>query len=242
MNPPSDDSTDRPDATFDETGRPATVRLPLFPLSSPLFPGMPLSLHIFEQRYRTLLLDRTDIDPVFGVVLMRSGREVGDRPAVVHEVGTSANLIGSQSYADGRSDIGLQGDRRFRIRETDRSGPYLIAEVEWLPEDREDGATLAELAEQTRTAMQRLVEAAAAAGNVPVPDLRLPADPTDLGFLLSHTLWLNTWERQHLLELATTRSRLERLTEIIRRERLLLTRAGASGSPIEHPGSRFLPN
>ena len=214
-------------------------RLPLFPLSSPLFPGMPLPLHIFEARYQELLHDQAMSDPIFGVVLTRTGREVGDQPEI-HDVGTSATLLGMHQYDDGRADIAVRGAQRFRVVETDWSGAYLVARVEWLADGDDDG--LASLAKQTRTAMMRLVAAAAGAGNLPIPELSLPDNPTDLGYLLSRTLWLNTWERQQLLEVPTAGARLEMLRSIIRREHRLLTQVGAAGTPIEHPGSRFLPN
>ena len=242
MNVRSNGETGSPEADPGD-GRSATgpVRLPLFPLSTPLFPGMVLPLHIFEERYRKLLTDRAGADPMFGIVLTRKGREVGDQPEI-HAIGTSATMLGIQRHDDGRSDIAVRGARRFRVLGTDWTGPYLIADVEWLPDDRTEDDALQALADQTRSAMARLVATAADAGRVPIPDLSLPSDPTDLGFLLSRTLWLNTWERQALLELPGSRTRLERLAAIIRREQRLLTTAGASGVPIEHPGARFHPN
>lgn len=215
-----------------------TERLPLFPLSSPLFPGMALPLHIFEPRYRQLLRDQATAVPMFGVVLTLTGREVGERPEI-HQVGTSADLLGIYQHDDGRADIAVRGSRRFRVVEMDWSGPYAVARVAWLPEDDGSGDDLTTLADRTRSAMLRLLKVAAKAGGMPVPELHLPNNPTDLGYLLSRTLWLNTWERQQLLELETTRDRLDRLLAIIRREHRLLTRAGAAGAPIEHPGSRF---
>jgi len=59
--------------------------LPLFPLSTVLFPGMRLPLHIFEERYRLLIAQlREQPEPrQFGVVAIRKGREgiIVDRPA-----------------------------------------------------------------------------------------------------------------------------------------------------------------
>ena len=230
-------------AAGDEQLPDARERLPLFPLSAPLFPGMTLPLHIFESRYGQLLRDRASSDPIFGVVLTRSGREVGDQPEIF-EIGTAASLLGMRQHDDGRADIAVRGGRRFRVIETDQDRPYLVATVEWItdPDDATSDEQLITLADRTRTAMLRLVAAAAGAGNMPVPELNLPEDPTDLGYLLSRTLWLNTWERQELLESPTAGTRMERLRSIIRREHRLLTQAGASGTPIEHPGSRFLPN
>ncbi|MFM8593581.1 MAG: LON peptidase substrate-binding domain-containing protein, partial [Chloroflexota bacterium] len=42
--------------------------LPLFPLNTVLFPDMLLPLHIFEERYRRMLRERLEADPVFGVI------------------------------------------------------------------------------------------------------------------------------------------------------------------------------
>ncbi|RFU37325.1 ATP-dependent protease, partial [Actinomadura logoneensis] len=54
-----------------------TDRIALFPLSAVLFPGVVLPLHLFEERYRTLLADLLDgPEPRrFGVVALEVGRE-----------------------------------------------------------------------------------------------------------------------------------------------------------------------
>ncbi|MFD7920365.1 LON peptidase substrate-binding domain-containing protein [Streptomyces sp. NPDC059740] len=56
-----------------------SVRLPLFPLNSVLFPGLVLPLNVFEARYRALMRDLLDLpedERRFGVVAIRDGREV----------------------------------------------------------------------------------------------------------------------------------------------------------------------
>ncbi|HEV2527606.1 MAG TPA: LON peptidase substrate-binding domain-containing protein [Thermomicrobiales bacterium] len=223
-----------------EAALPAAA-LPLFPLSSPLFPGMPMPLHIFEERYRQLLRDREGSDPIFGVVLTRSGREVGDQPEI-HSTGTGAELVVIRPYEDGRADILLRGTRRFRVTAHDWSGPYLLGQVEWLPDPSVEIDSVDGLAGEAAAGMGRLIGLAAAASGMATPNLELPADPTALSYTLSWTLWVNSWERQELLEVPDTRARLARLVEIIRREERLLRTTGASGVPIDHPGQRFLPN
>ena len=64
--------------------------LPLFPLSTVLFPGMRLPLHIFEERYRLLVAYLRDHPEPrrFGVIGIRKGREVGAAGVTaLHEVG-----------------------------------------------------------------------------------------------------------------------------------------------------------
>lgn len=235
--PRSGDHADHADSASDEpTG---TERLPLFPLSAPLFPGAALPLHIFEERYRDLIRERGDIDPVFGVVLIRSGLEVGAE-AEIHPVGTAASMIGRRRYPDGRADIAVRGERRFRIVRLLHDRPWLEAEVSWLAEDA--GAIEPEQIRTLRGGMVRLIRAAAEAGGLAVPEMDLPDDARELSYLLAQTLWINTWERQELLEIPTTAERLDRLGDIVRREYQLLRRTGATGVPIERPGSRFGPN
>jgi Lon protease-like protein len=86
--------------------------LPLFPLGTVLFPGMLLPLHVFEERYRTLMRDQQGRDPIFGVVLTSQGREVADTPEI-HRVGTAASLVAAGRYPDGRYDLVVRGGRGF---------------------------------------------------------------------------------------------------------------------------------
>ena len=67
------------------------IEVPLFPLGTVLFPHMPMSLHIFEERYKTMMRDCREASTTFGIVAIRSGQETGGG-AVPYEVGTLAQL------------------------------------------------------------------------------------------------------------------------------------------------------
>lgn len=125
----------------DRTAENATIdRLPLFPLHTVLFPGGVLPLHIFEERYRTLIREDRD----FGVVLIREGREVNSIPEI-HQVGTIALREKVEEFEDGRFAVFCRGERRFRVLEVDASAPYLTATVEFLadPEPAPESLTAA---------------------------------------------------------------------------------------------------
>jgi Lon protease-like protein len=203
--------------------------IPLFPLSHVLLPGMPLPLHIFEQRYRDLLEDIADAPggARFGVVALRSGHEARSPGTVdagpdVEPVGTLAEILELEPRDDGTSDVLSVGSRRFRIANLVVAGkPYLRAEVEFL--DEHDGPLTAD---QTARACEllelfdgMLLRLAGRATGTELPD-----DATQLSYQIAARLPLPPAERQRLLTDPTTADRLERLTALLRRELTLLRR------------------
>ncbi|MGQ0603093.1 MAG: LON peptidase substrate-binding domain-containing protein [Anaerolineales bacterium] len=108
------------------------IKLPLFPLHTVLFPGMTLPLHIFEPRYREMI-NRCVTDRLpFGVVLIDSGREVVG-PARPHPIGTYGTISRVERLPDGRMNIEVVGQERFRIHELHTDTSYLQGTVEKFP-------------------------------------------------------------------------------------------------------------
>jgi hypothetical protein len=201
----------------------------LFPLSHVLLPGMPLPLHIFEQRYRDLLDDVSDGSGggTFGVVALRTGTEAetlgtAESGPDVEQVGTLAEILEVESQEDGTSDVLAVGSRRFRIVQLDPVGKaYLRAEVEYL--DEPDGALTPEQETRARelidvydTMLVRLAGRGTGA--------ELPNDANQLSYHLAARLPLPPAERQALLVDGTTAERLNRVARLLRREIALLQR------------------
>ncbi len=70
------------------------MKIPLFPLKTVLFPGMPINLHIFEERYRLMINRCIDEQLPFGVVLIQKGEEaLGPFWPNSHQVGCTAESI-----------------------------------------------------------------------------------------------------------------------------------------------------
>jgi Lon protease-like protein len=199
------------------------TRLPLFPLGTVLFPGLLLPLHVFEDRYRTLvrdLIDGPEESRTFGVVAIREGREVGsDGVASLHPVGCLADLRQIEPHADGRFDIVATGARRFRIESVDAtSRPYLQAEVEFLDEpDGEAASLLARNVTVMWGAYRR-----ALTGTPPDDPDELPDDPAVLSYLVAAATILDLGDKQRLLEEPDTTSRLRRELAVLRREVAML--------------------
>ena len=109
-----------------------TRELPLFPLSTVLFPGGPLSLRIFEARYLDMVASVLRGDNRFGVVAIRVGSEVGQ--AETFGVGTTAEIVDWQ-HNGGLLAITAFGRDRFTIEHSHRrpDGLY-VGSVQWLDE------------------------------------------------------------------------------------------------------------
>lgn len=217
--------------------------LPLFPLNTPLVPGLVLPLHIFEPRYRQLveeLLDVADEDArEFGIVAVRDGRDVGrDGLSALFPVGTATVLRQAARLSDGRYDIVTTGTRRFRLIELDDRESLLRARVEFL-DDVNDPAD-AILATKVAGGFRRY--RAALSGQIPdsvdleADDEDLPEDPTVLSYLVTAAMVLPIDERQALLAADTTGDRLALARGLLARETALISTLSAVPS-LELPGA-----
>jgi Lon protease-like protein len=234
-----------------------TQKLPIFPLNMVLFPGAPIQLHIFEERYRLMIGRCLEQNSPFGVALIRSGSEVSpDDPwvrrqlalteaageleldalkremggeTVPHAIGTSAQISIAESVrlSDGRYYLVASGQRRFRIQYFVQRQPYLIASVAYLPEESADA--VAEPAQQLRQLYARYWAAISAATGHEAPDETLPDQVIDLTYWMANRLQVGAPQKQRWLE-ADILTRLRELSAIIRAELALL--------PAAEPGRR----
>jgi Lon protease-like protein len=105
--------------------------LSLFPLPDLVFfPGTRLPLHVFEPRYRKMIGDALEADQRFGIVLLRPGWQADYQGAPpVHRCGTLGTIEQFVTLDDGRYNLLLRGDVRFRIIDEVGRDPYRTARV-----------------------------------------------------------------------------------------------------------------
>ena len=109
--------------------------IPLFPLSTVLFPDGPLPLRIFEPRYLDMVSRCRREDSDFGVVLIIGGGETG--PVETSTIGTFAHIVDFHQGSDGILGITARGKRQFRLLGVSRQADGLyLGDVELLPELR----------------------------------------------------------------------------------------------------------
>jgi len=199
--------------------------LPLFPLGTVLFPGALMPLHIFEPRYRLLIRRCTERQRSFGIVLIRSGSEVGGS-AEPHEVGTEAKIVAESPLPNGRSYIVTRGERRFAVESLIADAePYLMGRVRYL--DEPDGERASDHASVAREALGAYLLAVVAVtedsrGERALAEELRDAAPTVLAYRIAGSLAVDAPQQQALLELETTSARLEAETRILNRETELL--------------------
>jgi uncharacterized protein len=120
----------------DKPDRPPTSlkTISLFPLPNSVFyPGTVLPLHIFEERYRQMVGDAIDSGQWIGMVLLQPGfEEEYDGSPDINSVGCAGSLDQWNKHDDGKYDIVLRGQSRFRIVREVGDALYRQAEVELL--------------------------------------------------------------------------------------------------------------
>lgn len=107
--------------------------IPIFPLSTVVFPGEELNLHIFEPRYKQLIEDCHSTGKPFGIPIVIKNH--------LNDLGTLVDITEiSTRYENGEMDIKTRGGKVFRILEVIKEVPdklYSGAIVNY-PPNRED--------------------------------------------------------------------------------------------------------
>jgi Lon protease-like protein len=194
------------------------ARLPLFPLPLVLFPGAAQPLHVFEPRYRQMLADVRAGDGRFGLVAA-TGADAAAPPG--GRVGCVAHVRDVEALPDGRSNLVVDGGRRFAVvRLVDAGTPYLVAEVEPY-DDAPDTDTgeyqLRAAAARVRDLFARVARAARTIADETGPAPALPDDPGDVAFAVAARVEFDLAARQRLLASRSALGRLEDVAELLER-------------------------
>ena len=182
---------------------------------------MPMSLHVFEERYQQMMKDCLDAGTSFGIIAIREGREVGDQ-ARLHRVGTLARIAHVERLDDGRMNLLITGATRFRIVRRLEGKPYAQAEIEYLAEGD------VEARDSQRKVLLRAFDrylrslSRVASGEAAPPEL--PEEDEVLAYLVAATMETSLEARQQLLEATGPAQRMEMELRILRREEDLLKR------------------
>ncbi len=195
----------------------------LFPLALVLLPTERVPLHIFEPRYKELIGE-----------CLRQGREFGlllEDDDGRREIGTTASVVEVlQVFDDGRMNVVVEGNERFRLRQLTSGRSFVTGEVDFLDDEDEGEAAVSDDAARALELFARLVEEAGA--EVDEPD----GSSGTLSFEIAARVDFGPGPKQELLELLSEPARLRRLCGLLEQaiaaivyEREVKARASTNG-------------
>ena len=193
----------------------AASTLPIFPLPLVLFPGVTIPLHIFEPRYRRMLVDCLERDRRFGILFLAEG-DSEETLGVGGDIGCVAHVESHDELPDGRSNIIVAGRERFMLRALVTSPlPYRVGMIVPYEDTPEPAALLEPLAARVRERFDRIAHAARAISDdeQPVPDL--PEDPALLAFRVASFIDLSVAEHRRLLASTSPGERLRSVDGVL---------------------------
>ncbi len=201
--------------------------MPLFPLNTVLFPRGILPLKVFETRYIDMMRESMKNHTPFGVVLIRSGQEVG-APAEPETVGCLAQVIECDMQTLGILLLRIQGTKRFCILETRVVADNQIeARIEMKVEDAMIPIT--DIHVRCAQALKIVIDdihakGAADKGNAFNSPFALPLQFDEAGWVANRwceILPIPLKARQKLLELDDAQNRLSVVHEYLRQHEIL---------------------
>jgi Lon protease-like protein len=192
------------------------IIIPLFPVEVVLFPDLPLPLHIFEERYKIMIADCLQHNLDFGVVYSRNN--------IIKDVGCTARIVQvNKKYEDGRMDILVQGNYRFKIEEILKDKTYLQSRVTYI--DDLDGWDEMNIQTLVNTGVLLLEDLEQIAVNRQDMKFVRGLSHKVVSFILAGISGFSLDQKQQILEMTSTAERLrlgiEQLQQIVAQARMV---------------------
>lgn len=187
--------------------------MPMFPLSSVLFPAMPTALRIFEERYFVMLSRVLQAEqPEFGIVLIERGSEAGGGEQRFG-IATVARVTQLRSE-DGTVGLLARGERRVEVTRWLPDDPHPQAEVRDLP-GLEWSDELQPLHEEAEQLVRRTLAQASEFTEQSWPaDVGLSEDPIESAWQLAGIAPIGPLDQVRLLQSASAEQLLRGIIDM----------------------------
>jgi ATP-dependent Lon protease len=193
------------------------------------FPDMLIPLNIGQPRSVELINDVLRGERTIAMVASRSAEIEAPSPDELYDVGVLGVVARMIRVPDGTLRVLIQGSQRIRIERWVKTDPYLVAEIEELPDIVTPSPELTALTRNVQQTFTEIIE------QVPYLPEELQVmvtnvdDPSVLAHLIAGALRIPAEEKQALLEEIDVSKRLRKLSEILAQELELV----AIGSKIQ---------
>jgi ATP-dependent Lon protease len=193
--------------------------LPILPLRETVtYPDTLTPLAVGQERSIKLVNDVLSGNRMLAMVGSKDPENDTPGPDDLYDVGVAGTVARMMKVPDGTLRILVQGSERIRILDYISEEPYLVAQIEEMPDVLEESTELEALTRNVQSTFSEIIEA------IPYlpEELQLAVanldDPSALSHLIAGALRISTQEKQELLETVDVTKRLRRLSEILTRE------------------------
>jgi len=171
-------------------------RLPLFPLGLVALPDEKLNLHIFEPRYKQLVLECHEENKTYGIPPV-----IDSKPTTI---GSEMKIIEiSHIYPDGKMDIKSIGVGKFRLNKFHAKADYKLypeGEVEMIEDDGATDIVIQSKVIELITSLYTIMKM-----DIPIPSV----SNTFKIYTIAHKIGLNFEQEIELLKINSEVGRLE---------------------------------
>jgi len=193
--------------------------IPIFPLGLVLLPEMFLPLHIFEERYKSMVKACMEQRMEFGIVYF-IGKQFQTK-------GCTARIVKIlKRYDDGRLDIMTQGENRFAIKELFDEKPYLQAKVEFFDDQPEENTSAENFQKLAQRGIQMLRQINTTTDQYENNQFTGRLDIKSVSFSIAASDGFSFEEKQQFLGMTSTLQRLRKAVKALEKivERQSITR------------------
>lgn len=197
--------------------------LPILGLSDiVIYPGQEAPLLVDTAEGVRLIDDVVAGDRLLGVVLQRRPEVQNPTPEDLYEMGCAVHVSRMLKFPDDTVRILVQGLWRIRIKEYEMQTPYLRARFEVCKDVVEESVELEALTRNVKNLFREIIKLTPALSELErVLDIESEA-PGRLTDIIAWTLSLSLADRQQLLETVSVKERLQKLLQLLHREREVL--------------------
>ncbi len=194
-------------------------QIPVLPLRGVVvYPQTAVPLTVGQPRSVRLIEDVQQGDRMVGLFAARDPRQETPGPDEIYPIGTVASVHQLFRAPDSTIRLLVQGLARVRIRRFTQDKPYLVAEIEPIPENVEEGAEIEALARHAREQFEVISELASNIPNEIVSSVLELEEPLQSVYTIANFSNMDLKAAQALLELDSTSEKLRQLLTILVRE------------------------
>ncbi len=182
------------------------------------FPDMLVPLNVGQPRSVQLINDVLSGDRSIAMVASRNTEAETPTPDDLYSVGVLGTVARMIRVPDGTLRVLIQGGQRIRVVRWVRTEPYLVAEIEEMPDVVQHTPELTALMRNVQQTFTEIIEQAPYLPEELQIMVANVDDPSVLAHLIAGALRISTEEKQELLEEVDVAKRLRRLSELLARE------------------------